>query len=266
MNHTNDRPVIFLRGLLREQAHWGEFQQHVKKTLSNRQCLFIDTPGNGHFFEEKSPLHVRDISLHIIEQLNTLIPPEQVVDIVSISMGGMIALDLATLAPKRINTVVLINSSLRNFSPLYHRMLPSTWGSLLMMCFSTAVGKELKILAITSNLEEYLLSTGTNKYQIISKKIINEWLLIRQRNPVSLINGIRQLIAAARYQLNVKPNVNLAVINSTCDQLVAECCSSEIAKAWDIELHSHAWAGHDIALDDSQWLCEKIDFLLKKSH
>src|SRR5688572_3061907 len=50
------RNWVFIRGLVREQAHWHDFPELLKSRFPGDQVEFIDLPGNGLFFREKSPL------------------------------------------------------------------------------------------------------------------------------------------------------------------------------------------------------------------
>lgn len=253
-------PLVFIRGLLRSQWHWGEFKTKVIGHFPERQCLFLDIPGNGDCFQQKSPCQIRQMTLALIAQLDELNLAADKVDLVSISMGGMIALDWANYAPAQINSLVLINTSLKNFSPFYQRLQPKSWWLLVTMLFKNRQQKEQKIYQLTSNFvlaAPYVCQQEKRVHQQIT---VTHWLKLAQQQPVKLINGLRQLYAAANFTLTDPPSVPIMLLVSEHDQLVAKQCSEQIAHAWQLELVVHPWAGHDIALDDPHWLCQHLSF------
>ena len=72
-------------------------------------------------------------------------------------------------------------------------------------------------------------------------------------------NGLRQLLAAARYRASpVAPGARTLLLGSQHDQLVSSACSRAIAKAWGLPLHVHPSAGHDLPLDDPQWVIDEV--------
>lgn len=251
-------PLVFIRGLLRSQWHWGDFRTKVVEQFPDRQCLFLDIPGNGECFQQKSPCQIRQMTLALITQVNVLNIVADKVDLVSISMGGMIALDWANYAPEQINSLVLINTSLKNFSPFYQRLQPKSWWLLVTMLFKNKHQKERQIYQLTSNFSVAAPYVSEQEKRAHQQVTITHWLKLVQQQPVKFINGLRQLIAAANFTLTKKPKVPITLLVSECDQLVAKQCSEQIAHAWQLELVIHPWAGHDIALDDPHWLCQKL--------
>jgi predicted alpha/beta hydrolase family esterase len=47
------------------------------------------------------------------------------------------------------------------------------------------------------------------------------------------------------------------VLASLGDGLVDPACSWRMAKAWGVELRLHASAGHDLPLDDPEWVARQ---------
>ncbi len=254
-------PLVFIRGLLRSQWHWGDFRTKVVEQFPDRQCLFLDIPGNGERFQQKSPCQIRQMTLALVAQLKAVNLAADKVDLVSISMGGMIALDWASYAPEQINSVVLINTSLKTSHLFYLRLQPKSWWLVLTMLFKNKQQKERQIYQLTSNFSvaaPYVSQQDKKTHQQIT---IAHWLKLAQQQPVKFINGLHQLIAAASFTLTEKPKVPITLLVSECDQLVAKQCSEQLAHAWQLELVSHPWAGHDIALDDPDWLCQRLSLI-----
>jgi pimeloyl-ACP methyl ester carboxylesterase len=84
------------------------------------------------------------------------------------------------------------------------------------------------------------------------------WLALRQRHPVSRANALRQLLAAARYTAPRTLATPTLLLASTQDQLVSAACSHALARHWQCPLRLHAWAGHDLPLDDGAWVVQQV--------
>jgi pimeloyl-ACP methyl ester carboxylesterase len=76
---------------------------------------------------------------------------------------------------------------------------------------------------------------------------------------VSKQNALRQIIAAAKYAPALdKPIPPVLLLNGLGDRLVSSACSESISKRWSLPLISHPWAGHDLCLDDAEWVLEQL--------
>ena len=76
------------------------------------------------------------------------------------------------------------------------------------------------------------------------------------REPVQCL---RQLAAAARYAPPAKPPATpLLLLASAGDSLVSPHCSERLAEQWKLALRLHPNAGHDLPLDDPDWVVEQI--------
>ena len=60
-----------------------------------------------------------------------------------------------------------------------------------------------------------------------------------------------------------KPDCRVLVLASKNDRLVNYQCSLKTAKDWACELHIHQTAGHDLPLDDTNWIIKKIQSVFK---
>jgi pimeloyl-ACP methyl ester carboxylesterase len=99
-----------------------------------------------------------------------------------------------------------------------------------------------------------------------SLEIIDHWVGYAKEYPVSAYNALRQLHAATRYRLDIrqaKPDVPMLVLRAMQDHMVSPECSQRFAEHWQLPIRTHQEAGHDIPLDDPQWVCEKIRAWLK---
>jgi len=82
---------------------------------------------------------------------------------------------------------------------------------------------------------------------------------VAEAHPVAAANALRQLLAAARFMPpRSKPPIPTLVLSGLGDRLVNPRCSQAIAQAWNLPLETHPTAGHDLTLDEPEWVIEKL--------
>lgn len=237
---------VFLRGLTRESRHWGAFVEEFQRRVPQSHVIALDLPGNGRLYQESSPLFVNDMVAHCRQQLLDLgvKPPYS---LLAMSLGAMVAVAWASLHPQEVQANVLINTSMRPFSPFYQRLRPGNYGALLKLAFADASSQtwERTVLRISSNLA--------------IDDILPQWTTMRMECPVSRTNALRQLLAAAGFSApKSRPLAPTLVLASEQDHLVAVACSKALSKHWDCELRLHPSAGHDLTLDDGPWVATQV--------
>lgn len=237
---------IFLRGLMRESGHWGAFVTQFQQALPDSQVVTLDLPGNGTLYREASPTRVEDMVAHCRAQLaaRQLEPPYHVL---AMSLGAMVAVAWSQAYPQEVAAQVLINTSLRPFSPVHHRLRPAHYATLLRLALLGATPDvwERTILRLTSNHPP--------------NEVLPQWLALRQAHPVTRANALRQLWAAVRFSAPVAPPpVPTLLMASEQDHLVCCACSKTLARHWGCALRVHASAGHDLPLDDGAWVGAQV--------
>lgn len=237
-----------LRGLTREQRHWEGFPHYFRERLGDNTIVLPDLPGSGIHYREKSPTRIReivefvraDVAVHLFDKP---------VYLLGLSMGAMVALEWARRYPAECAGGVLMNASVRGLNPFYQRLKPSAWGPLLraLSSIGSATGRESLLFDLTSNLNRERDAT------------IENWVRYASELPGSRGNALRQLLAALRYKLpSQKPKSPLLVLRGMADRMVDPACSASLAQHWQLPLQSHPTAGHDLTLDDSDWVCQQI--------
>lgn len=239
---------ILLRGLTREAAHWGGFAGDFQSALPQARVLALDLPGNGQLHARQSPLTVQGMVAACRAELarQGVHPPFY---LFAMSLGAMVATEWARMAPADISGCVLVNTSFRPFSPFFHRLRPRNYAVLLRLALrpQSAEAIERTVWQLTSNAPDP------------RNAVIADWVAARARHPVSAINALRQLVAAARYRApTVAPNARILLLTSQSDQLVNSRCSQAIARSWHCALALHPQAGHDLPLDASQWVIGQV--------
>lgn len=240
---------VLMRGLTREGGHWGAFASRLQHRHPEARIVALDLPGNGSFNDLPSPTRIEAITPWCRAQLRSqgLEPPYR---LLAMSMGAMVAVDWAARAPREIDGCVLINTSLRPFSPWYRRLRPANYAALLA----------LALLPRFARSRERTIARLTSRNPAAAASVLDHWVRLRQARPVSAANALRQLVAAARYRADLAPpSVPLLVLTSRHDRLVDSRCSQELARRWRADIAIHPSAGHDLTLDDAAWAAEQID-------
>ena len=236
---------IFLRGLTRSSAHWGQFIAEFEMENSAR-VIALDLPGNGALWQERSATSVPQMAQWCQQEIlrRGIQGP---VGVLAMSLGGMVAAQWVLQQPEVVRELVLINTSMRPFNPFWQRMRPTSFLVLLKLALTGATPQvwEREILRLTTNHARH--------------DVLPEWREERVQRPVSGVNAMRQLLAAARYRaLEQGPRVPTLVLAGEHDRLVAAQCSKEIAKRWGTALQLHPSAGHDLTLDDGPWVAAAV--------
>lgn len=243
--------LILLRGLAREQGHWGVFTDKLLKVPGVNSIHCIDLPGNGQYFKLTSPLSIEEMA-EFVHSHNPL-QGDKPATLVAISMGAMVAIELANQYPESYRAAYLMNTSLSGVSPIYQRLRPKSLESFYRILRSgTAREKEQHILELVCNSAA------------LRGETLEEWTRVAHARPTLVSNALRQLVAAGRYRLpKVRPRVPMALMTSKADRMVDFKCTIELAKTWGLPVAVNENCGHEMALDDPDWVCETLKGWLK---
>lgn len=252
-NHKAPQYYFFIRGLIRSQFHWYQFPAHFDRIAQqyNLQAttVFLDVAGNGKRFQQATPFSIEEMATDISQQIQDYsdthsISPDSELHLIGISMGGMIAAELAANITNDFASIHIINSSFANLSAFWQRMrLPALLEIAPKLWHLEK--REHTILKWTSNNPE-------------STDLTNDWVQESNRHPLSLRNGLAQLWAASRYVVRQQAHKKRYVYCSQADRLVSWKCSEKLANYWQCPLERESTAGHDLPLDNPDWLAEKI--------
>ncbi|MGE0315111.1 MAG: alpha/beta fold hydrolase [Lautropia sp.] len=242
---------LLLRGLAREHAHWGEFEAAFRRAVPQASIVALDLPGNGDFNRVASPARVEAIADACRGALRARrgTAGDAPVYLLAMSLGAMVAIEWARRWPSDVAGCVLINTSLRPFSPPWRRLRPRNWWRLLAIAAGagTPIEAESGILRLTSTRR-----SG-------DAEVVARWAAIRAARPVSVRNALRQLLAAARYRApRARPGVPMLLLASRGDALVDPRCTGDLARAWGLAPCWHPDAGHDLPLDDPAWVADAV--------
>ena len=238
---------VLLRGLIREQRHWGDFPAQLQRAFPAERIVTLDFPGNGSRHRENSASSIAAMVEFVHAELARL----QVtgpVQVLAISLGAMVAIGWAQRYPQQVQRLVLINTSVAPHNRFYQRLRPQNYLALLASSLRSAhQQREQVIFDLTSN-------SPRRRSELVAR-----WRSYAEEFPVSRRNSCRQLLAALRYRAPLQaPAVPLLLLAGAGDRLVNPCCSSRLAALWHAPLRLHATAGHDLPLDDANWIIQQL--------
>lgn len=250
---------VLLRGLTREAGHWGAFPLQMVQSLRAAQgpvrVLTPDLPGNGVRFRERSPTDIGEMVEDLRAQLR-LAGVEGPVHVLALSLGGMVAAEWAQRYPAELASAVLVSTSMKPFSPFFRRLRPTNYLTLVSMSLMrfAARWRERHVLALTSQMRQG------------SEEVLDAWVALHRQHPVSGVNVLRQLWAAMRYRASrARPRVPMLLLCGQGDMLVDWRCSQAVSRGWGLPLRMHTRAGHDIPLDDPDWVARAVsDWIMKR--
>lgn len=254
-----DRAVkwILMRGLTRECRHWGGFTEILAQSLPGCDIHCVDLPGNGALNNESSPDEISVITDRVRAGVDERFGEGCDIYLLGLSMGGMVACDWALRHPEEVRGLVVINSSLAEFSPVWQRIRWQAWWRVLGAFLVPSEQREQLIYQLTCNVRDDHEST------------LQQWLRYQRENPVRRRNFLYQLKAAADYKLPACDNVltrDALILASAGDRLVDPVCSSHLAFAFGAQVQLHPDAGHDLTHDDPLWVVGQISSWLGQTY
>ncbi|MEZ4820373.1 MAG: alpha/beta fold hydrolase [Bdellovibrionota bacterium] len=235
---------LFLRGLTREQLHWGNFLPFFKEQVTpNVFC--IDYPGVGEFYQQESPWSIAAIADHVLIQLDQ--HKIEKCHVLAHSMGGMVSAAMLYKQPNRFKKIIWMNTSFSNVSPWYQRLN-----------ISGAV-KHLRSAVFYQNLylrEKTTYQLTTNLHHDVS--LVDEWVDIQKKHPVSRSTFFRQLWAASQFAFYPQLQMQILLLGALKDHFVSPQCTVDIADSFGFPYFMHPEAGHDLPVDAPQWVIDQI--------
>lgn len=237
---------LLIRGLVREQRHWGsfpaDFEAAFRELHPEAKVDTIDFPGFGSERHRPSPFSIDEIVDDMRARFLKKNEISKPWNLFSISLGGMVALNWVSRYPEDFERLVLVNSSLRDLSPIHHRLKPKNYPKIASLFFEKdRRAREREILRLTSNLTREALETKADTNAEFAEHI-------RKRD------ALAQMIAAMRFKSPQGLRLPLLVLCSEQDQLVHFGCSEKIAEKFGAEIRRHKNANHDLSLDAPEWI------------
>jgi pimeloyl-ACP methyl ester carboxylesterase len=235
-----------MRGLSRAQGHWGSFADRFRAAFPDAAVELPDLPGCGEQRSLRAPLSIAGV----LACVRGGIAPGSPLWLVGLSLGSMVAYEWMRRHPGEVAGAVLINSSLGGLSPPWRRLRPAAAGTLLRASAITdPAARERRLFTLTSTRPEMADAT------------VAAWAELARQQPVRRMTVVRQLMAAALYRARplAPPVPAVLVLTARGDRIVDPACSRGLARSVaGATLQEHPTAGHDLPLDDPDWVLGAI--------
>ncbi len=239
---------LLLRGLAREQRHWGTFPAAFSAQLGGAHVACLDFPGTGTEHERRSPNSVSAITEDLRARwLKLRTEREGPWNLLAMSLGGMIAMDWTSRHATDFSSVVLINTSAADLSVPWRRIrlsvLPDIFGALVSR---DDLQRNRRILRATARL----LSDP--------EPIAKSWAEIQAQSPIARTTVLRQIWAGFRFRAPPSLPIPTLVIAGAKDPLCDPECPRRLALRFGAPLLVHPSGGHDLSLDDPAWVAAQV--------
>lgn len=254
---------LFLRGLVRESRHWLDFPTYFSSQVRSpdgrpTEVVLLDLPGFGTENDGVIPATIDGFVDDCRRRLRPRVQPDEKLGVLAVSLGGMVALNWLARYPEDFRCGVVINSSLGDISPVWQRMRPSNWATVIRAPFLSPLARERLLLSRTRHQGD--LDDDARRYAEIAAQ-----------TPPKRSHAVAQLRAAIRAKSPQSIVVPTWILASLGDDLVSWRCSQAIADRLSLPLKLHTAegehaAGHDLALDQPAWVCEQVNALTESLH
>ena len=239
---------LLLRGLVREQRHWGSFPEALADRAKSR-VLCLDLPGVGTERDRPSPTRIGGI----VEDLRARLQARQSGEtwgIFAPSLGGMIAMAWVEAHPEDFVRIAVCNTSTRDLGGVFERFSPSALGTVLAALPGVAFGedplaRESRTLALVANTPHGRAQAAT-------------FAGYARETPIGVDVLVRQLLAASRTSAPAALAIPALVLCSDGDRLCSPQISRRLAERLGARLAVHPAAGHDLPLDDPEWVIREL--------
>lgn len=240
------RSLILIRGLTRGQGHWADFLPILKAKAPHIEVECLDLPGNGERYQEQSFLSTAEVARDLRSR-SRFIAEGKKVSMLGHSLGGMVAVEWAKQFPQDFEKLYLMNTSASNSGNLLERLNLLNLPAFLRRGFARdEFARERLVLSVIANNPERI------------EKLIPTLAKYSKNHKVRPANAIRQLWSAATTRFPAKAPVTTEILAAQKDRLVSSTNSVELGKMWKIPVRLHPWGGHDLAVDDPDWLVEQL--------
>jgi pimeloyl-ACP methyl ester carboxylesterase len=240
--------IFLLRGLIREKRHWGPFVDSVKSIFPNAKIITPEIPGVGAYSHMASPTNFIDMVNFMREKIVWEEHKGRKKILLAMSLGGMMAREWVDHYPDDFDNLVLVNTSYKGINPFHHRLRPlSVLRFLKILMIPTVAMREKAIIQMSSN------------DRVKQQKHLDNWVMIQKDSPVSRANFFRQISAALKYKAPQHgPTLPTLILAGEQDRLCSVKCSRKIHQLWGGSLKTHPTAGHDIPIDDAEWILNNV--------
>ncbi len=211
------------------------------------RVICVDAPGCGLERHRRAPRSIAETADDVLARFHAIRAGQRAWSVCGVSLGGMLAVDIAARNPPGLRGAVVMNSSAPQLSWTWERLTPGALFAMLRTITQRSVTARERIMMP-------LVVNDAAKLQ----KTMNEWVRLAGLRPLPSRSFFAQLFAAASWRAPATCSTPLLVLCSAGDRLVAPSCSHRLAKHYNCPLEEHPTAGHDITTDAPEWVAAAI--------
>ncbi len=243
---------LLLGPLARECAFWdgasAQLVEHLRAVQPQARLFELDLPGTGSHWRESSASHIA----LLLEQLRDRVRQSGLVapfGLIASSWAGCLATEWARRYPSEVGALVLISPAMRPFTRVLRSVRPSLWSTALALL----LGRRSPL-----DRDQRLWRSHTQLRQP-SAALLQQWRELRRLHPTRARTGLAQVMAVWRYQSSRRrPHAQVLLLAGKGDAWMDWRVSAAISRAWGAALRLHPEAGHDLLLDDPQWVARSL--------
>ena len=238
---------LFLKGIARTRRHWDQLPQTFEAAMPEARLFFLDLPGLGEAVERRAALSVPGIVTDLRARWLELAACEPGPwAVLAISLGGMIAIEWMSRHPRDFERGVVLVSSAGNLSPPWRRIRPAVLPGYLR----SLGARELE------TRERLILGTIVNDAQR-RERLVEEYAALDPPCPIPKAACARQLLAASLWRAPRTLEPATLFLGSEGDRMVHPSCTRRLAARYAGALAMNSWAGHEIPMDDPDWIAQQ---------
>lgn len=239
---------LLLRGLAREQRHWGSFPEVFESTVPGAKVHCLDLPGVGTEHRRGSPLTIDGITGDLRRRWSLLkAEHEGPWSLLAVSLGGMVSMHWGAKHGGDFQSLVVINSSTRDLSRPLERLKVEAIPSLARaMMEEDPITREKVILGFTSRERARHEEAARRAAELLKDA------------PIRRSTALSQLAAAATFRTPARIETPMLFLAGGADGMVDPVCALRLARHFSAPLHVHPTGGHELSLDAPEWIAEQV--------
>lgn len=246
------RTWLLIGPLGRECAGWDVapevLAEHLRAVHTDARLFQMDLPGCGRLWREPSPADVEGLASGLRARATAagLAGP---FGLVAHSWMACAATEWARQQPDEVGALVLINPAMRPFTQVLRSVRPGLWPAAM----GQLLGRRLPL-----GREQRLWRTHTRLHEA-PPSLMQRWRELRREHPPRARTALAQLLAVWRYEgSRRRPHKQVLLLAGKRDPWRDWRVAAAISRAWGAALRLHPEAGHDLLLDDPEWVARSV--------
>lgn len=222
--------------------------EQLQRVQPQARLFELDLPGTGPQWREPSASHVGQLVEQVRERVQQA-GLQGPFGLIASSWSGCLATEWSRQHPGEVGALVLISPAMRPFTRVLRSVRPGLWSTALAL-----------LLGRRSPLErDRRLLRSHTRLRVPSAALLQHWRELRHAHPTRARTGIAHALAVWRYESSRRrPHTRVLLLAGKGDAWMDWRVAAAISRAWGAALRLHPEAGHDLLLDDPQWVARSL--------